>query len=102
MAQTETWDPKRYTEYKAGLPSNEVLSTFKSIPTVLDGVQISEGLERSRKFWIAARFAFAPGRRSGIYSSLAASVSLAYRVRATTVVAVPHMGAVISRTSGTA
>lgn len=49
MAQTETFDPKRYTAYEPGLPAEKVLSTFKSIPTVLDGVQISEGLERIAK-----------------------------------------------------
>jgi len=46
MAQTETFDPKRYTPYQSGLPSDRVLSTFKPIPTAVDGVQISEGLER--------------------------------------------------------
>src|SRR3954449_10374040 len=42
MAQTETYDPKRYTPYQAGLPSNSVLSTFPSIPTAVDGIQISQ------------------------------------------------------------
>jgi hypothetical protein len=46
MAQTETFDPKRYTPYETGLPSDRVLSTFKPIPTAIDGVQISEGLEK--------------------------------------------------------
>jgi hypothetical protein len=45
MAQTETFDPKRYTPYEPGLPSNRVLSTFPSIPTALDGVRLSQGLE---------------------------------------------------------
>ncbi|MDQ6665279.1 MAG: DUF1501 domain-containing protein, partial [Acidobacteriota bacterium] len=49
MAQTETFDPKRYTPYQTGLASNEVLSTFPSIPTVLDGVQLSQGLENIGK-----------------------------------------------------
>jgi len=46
MAHTETFDPKRYTPYTAGLNPNEVLSTFPSIPTNVDGVQFSEGLEQ--------------------------------------------------------
>ena len=29
MAQTETFDPKRYTPYAPGLKSSEVLSTFQ-------------------------------------------------------------------------
>ena len=49
MAQTETWDPKRYTPYEPGLESNRVLSTFPSIPTAVDGIRISEGLERMAK-----------------------------------------------------
>ena len=46
MAQTETFDPKRYTPYETGLASEKVLSTFPSIPTVLDGVRLSKGLEK--------------------------------------------------------
>src|SRR5580704_16481343 len=37
MAHTETFDPKRYTPYETGLESNAVLSTFRSIPTAIDG-----------------------------------------------------------------
>lgn len=46
MAHTETFDPKRYTPFRAGLNPNEVLSTFPSIPTNVDGVQFSAGLEK--------------------------------------------------------
>src|SRR5437879_11898833 len=46
MAQTETFDPKRYTPYETGLESNRVLSTFPSIETSVDGVQISQGEEK--------------------------------------------------------
>jgi len=49
MAQTETWDPKTYTAYEPGLPSQRVLSTFRSIPTSVDNIQISEGLEEMAK-----------------------------------------------------
>ncbi|MEY4740287.1 MAG: hypothetical protein RLZZ05_1671, partial [Bacteroidota bacterium] len=45
MAHTETFDPKRFTAYSKGIKSNDVLSTFQSVPTVLDGVHFSEGLE---------------------------------------------------------
>jgi len=47
MAHTETFDPKRYTPYSAGLPSNAVLSTFPSIPTAVDGMRFSQGLEKT-------------------------------------------------------
>ena len=45
MAHTDTFDPKRYTPFEKGMEANSVLSTFKSLPTALDGVQFSEGLQ---------------------------------------------------------
>lgn len=45
MAHTETFDPKRYTPYEKDMEGNRVLSTFPSVPTVLDGIHFSEGLE---------------------------------------------------------
>jgi hypothetical protein len=46
MAQTETFDPKRYTPFEAGLESKAVLSTFPAIDTKVDNIKISQGLER--------------------------------------------------------
>ncbi|TDB60434.1 DUF1501 domain-containing protein [Arundinibacter roseus] len=45
MAHTETFDPKRFTPFEKGMEGNRVLSTFKSVPTALDGIHFSEGLE---------------------------------------------------------
>ncbi|OYZ58442.1 MAG: hypothetical protein B7Y19_01985, partial [Sphingobacteriales bacterium 24-40-4] len=45
MAHTDTFDPKRYTPFSKGMNANDVLSTFKPVPTILDGVSFSEGLE---------------------------------------------------------
>lgn len=45
MAHTETFDPKLYTPYKTGMEGNRVLSTFKSMPTALDGIHFSDGLQ---------------------------------------------------------
>ncbi|WP_018623131.1 DUF1501 domain-containing protein [Spirosoma luteum] len=45
MAHTETFDPKRFTPYETGMEGNRVLSTFKSVPTVLDGIHFSDGLQ---------------------------------------------------------
>ena len=45
MAHTETFDPKRYTPFEKGMEGNRVLSTFKSLPTALDGIHFSEGLQ---------------------------------------------------------
>ena len=49
MAQTETFDPKRYTPYAPGLESKKVLSTFPSIPTAVDGIRLSQGLDEIGK-----------------------------------------------------
>lgn len=46
MAHTETFDPKAYAPYEKGLESKRVLSTFPSIPTAVDGLRFSEGLEQ--------------------------------------------------------
>jgi hypothetical protein len=45
MAAPETFDPKRYTPFEIGVPAGRILCTFPSIPTVVDGIRISEGLE---------------------------------------------------------
>jgi hypothetical protein len=44
MAAPETFDPKRYTPYEVGVPSEKILCTFPAIDTVVDNVKISEGL----------------------------------------------------------
>src|SRR6516225_4325244 len=45
MAAPETFDPKRYTPFEVGVPSNRILCTFPAINTAADGIRISEGLE---------------------------------------------------------
>jgi len=49
MASTETFDPKRYTPFKKGLKSDQVLSTFPAIDTVVDNIKICEGFEHLAK-----------------------------------------------------
>ncbi|MDB6170731.1 MAG: hypothetical protein JWL59_42 [Chthoniobacteraceae bacterium] len=49
LAHTETFDPKRYTPFAPGVEAASVLSTFEARPTVLDGVEISAGLEEIGK-----------------------------------------------------
>jgi uncharacterized protein (DUF1501 family) len=46
MAQTETFDPKRYTPFEPGVRTERVLSTFPAIDTAVDGIKFSQGLER--------------------------------------------------------
>ncbi|MEO0338573.1 MAG: DUF1501 domain-containing protein [Bacteroidota bacterium] len=45
MAHTETFDPKAYAPYEKGMESKRMLSTFPKIPTVVDGLSFSKGLE---------------------------------------------------------
>src|SRR5215468_3379072 len=49
MAQTETWDPKRYTPFEPGVRTERVLSTFPAIDTSVDQIKVSQGLERTAK-----------------------------------------------------
>jgi hypothetical protein len=46
MAQTETFDPKRYTPFAPGVPIRDVLSTFPTIDTAVDDIKFTAGLER--------------------------------------------------------
>jgi hypothetical protein len=45
IAQTDTWDPKRYTPFEPGMKGSELLGTCESIPTSADGLRFGEGLE---------------------------------------------------------
>src|SRR5580658_363633 len=45
MAQTDLWDPKKYTPFRAGMKGSELLGTCKAIPTSADGIFLGEGLE---------------------------------------------------------
>ncbi len=46
MAHTETFDPKRYVPFEPGMKADDVLCTFPSIKTAVDGVEITEGFEK--------------------------------------------------------
>jgi hypothetical protein len=46
MAQTETFDPKRYTPFAPGVRVDQVLSTFPAIPTAVDHINFTQGLEQ--------------------------------------------------------
>jgi hypothetical protein len=45
MAAPETFDPKRYTPFDIGVPSEKILCTFPAIDSAVDGVKVSQGLE---------------------------------------------------------
>jgi hypothetical protein len=101
MAQTETFDPKRYTPYEKGLESNRVLSTFPSIDTAVDNIKLSKGLEGIASImdrctllrtYQAGDLGFILHSRHQFHWHTGYAPPLS--------VAAPHIGAVISRTLG--
>ncbi len=49
MAAPETFDPKRYTPFEIGVPSEKILCTFPAIDTAVDNIKISQGFENVAK-----------------------------------------------------
>jgi hypothetical protein len=101
MAQTETFDPKAYTPFEAGLKSERVLSTFPSIPTAVDGIRFSEGLENLAK--VMDRGTLIRSHRVGdlgfiLHSRHQYHWHTGYAPPQS--VAAPHMGAMIARSRG--
>lgn len=101
MAQTETFDPKRYTPFAQGVPSTDVLSTFPAIDTAVDPIKISEGLEK-----IAAVMDRATLIRSHVLPDLGRVLHHRHQFHWHTgyeppqSVAVPHIGSIVARTLG--
>ena len=101
MAQTETFDPKRYTPFAPGLPVDRVLSTFPSIDTAVDHIKFTQGLEG---------IASVIDRGAVIRSFVAADLGFILHSRhqyhwhtgyvPPQPMAMPHIGSVISRTLG--
>src|SRR5438874_9789761 len=101
MAQTETFDPKRYTPFEPGVRTERVLSTFPSIDTAVDHIKISQGLER---------IARVIDRGALIRTFQAADLGFILHSRhqyhwhtgyvPPQTVAMPHLGAVIAKTLG--
>ena len=101
MAQTETFDPKRYTPFAPGVPISQVLSTFPTIDTAVDPIKFTEGLEQ---------IASVIDRGAVIRSFMAADLGFILHSRhqyhwhtgyiPPQPMAMPHIGAVISRTLG--
>lgn len=46
MGAPDTFDPKHYEPFEVGKPVAQVISTFPSIPTAVEGLRISQGLEQ--------------------------------------------------------
>jgi hypothetical protein len=101
MAHTETFDPKRYVPFEKGVDPKHVLSTFPSIPTVLSGIRLSEGLDQ-----IASVLDRATLIRSAVSADLGVILHSRHQYHWHTgyappiSVAAPHIGSVIARTLG--
>jgi hypothetical protein len=101
MAHTETFDPKRYTAYESGLKSEQVLSTFPQIDTVMDNIKLTQGLENIARVMDRATLirSYTAGDLGFIlHSRHQYQWHTGYAPPQT--VAAPHIGAVIARTLG--
>jgi uncharacterized protein (DUF1501 family) len=102
MAQTETFDPKRYTPYQTGVRSADVLSTFPAIDTVVDGIKLSQGLEKIAGVMdkaLVVRSVVPPDLGRLLHSRHQFHWHTGYEPPQS--VAIPHLGSVIARTMGT-
>ncbi len=101
MAQTETFDPKKYTPFDKGVRIEQVLSTFPAIDTAVDHIKFTKGLERIGSVM---------DRGTVIRSFMAADLGFILHSRhqyhwhtgyiPPQPMAMPHLGSVISRTLG--
>ena len=101
MAQTETFDPKRYTPFAPGVKVEQVLSTFPAIDTAVDNIKFTQGLEQ---------IARVIDRGTVIRTFNAADLGFILHSRhqyhwhtgyiPPQPMAMPHLGAVISKTLG--
>jgi uncharacterized protein (DUF1501 family) len=101
MAQTDLWDPKQHTPFRAGMKGSELLGTCKSIPTSADGIFLGEGLEN-----IASVMHHGSILRSLAYNTRFGAIHLKAQYYMMTGylfpvgVKAPSMGSVIARTLG--
>lgn len=101
MAAPDTFDPKRYTPYREGLPVEEMVSTFPAIDTVVDNIKITEGLEEIASVMDRAtliRSAVQPDLGSILHSRHQYHWHTGYVPPQT--VACPHLGAWMARVLG--
>jgi uncharacterized protein (DUF1501 family) len=101
MAQTETFDPKRYTPFAPGVRTEKVLSTFPAIDTVVDNIKISQGLENvARVMDRGALIRTFQGPDLGFILHSRHQFHWHTGYIPPQPMAVPHLGAVIAKTLG--
>src|SRR5947199_2756824 len=101
MAQTETFDPKRYSPFERGMKPAELYSTFPTIDTAVDHIKFTAGLEK-----MAAVMDRGSLIRSYTAGDLGFNLHSRHQYQWHTgyappqTVAPPHIGAILSRTLG--
>jgi hypothetical protein len=101
MAAPETFDPKRYTPFEIGVPSEKILCTFPAIDTVVDNIKVSQGLENVAKVMDRATLI-----RSHVVADLGNILHSRHQYHWHTgyvppqTVAAPHLGSWIARVRG--
>jgi hypothetical protein len=101
QASTETWDPKRHTPYEPNMEARAVHTTFRSIPTTVDGLRLAEHLPNVARVMHHGTLikTFQAGHLGFILHSRHQYHWHTGYVPPQTVAA-PHLGAVIARTLG--
>jgi hypothetical protein len=101
MAAPETFDPKRYTPFEIGVPSEQILCTFPAIDTAVDNIKISQGLENVARVMDRGTLV-----RSHVVADLGHILHSRHQYHWHTgyvppqTVAAPHLGAWIARVLG--
>ncbi len=101
MAAPDTFDPKRYSPFKVGLPVKDMLSTFPAIDTAVDNIKICQGLENIAQVMDRAtliRSAVQPDLGSILHSRHQYHWHTGYVPPQT--VACPHIGAWMAKVLG--
>jgi hypothetical protein len=99
MAQTDTFDPKRYTPYAPGTKSADVFSTFPSIDTAADPIKLCQGLDNIATVMdrgMVVRSVVPPDLGRLLHSRHQFHWHTGYEPPQS--VAVPHIGSIIART----
>jgi hypothetical protein len=101
MAAPDTFDPKKYKPFEPGLAVADVISTFPSIPTAVDGCRIVDGLPEIAKVLDRATLV-----RSHVQADLGAILHSRHQYHWHTgyippqTVACPHIGSWMARVLG--
>ena len=101
QASCETWDPKRCTPFEPNMEGRAVHSTFRSIPSSVDGLRLSEGLPHCARVMHHGTLikTFQAGRLGFILHSRHQYHWHTGYIPPQTVAA-PHIGAILARTLG--